>query len=146
MDGYQWPTGVAYDFYLQGTYRNDTNVRGDSDVDIVLQLTSSFRHETDQLLEYDKNRLTDSFQPASYGWNDFRRDALKALAAGFAKTHVSQGNKTIKLKADPPRLAADIFVCIDNRKYVNYPHSWRECPSIRSVTSVGSSITPRVIT
>ena len=120
LDGCQWPTGVTYDFYLQGSYRNDTNIRGNSDVDVVLQLTSSFRHETDHLLAYDRNRLTESFQPASYGWNDFRRDALKALKAGFAKIHVSQGNKTVKLKADPPRLAADIVVCIDNRKYVNY--------------------------
>ena len=120
LAAHQWPTGITYDFYLQGSYQNDTNIRGDNDVDIVLQLTSSFRHEADLLLEHDRNRLASSFQPATHDWNDFRRSALKALEARFGKNHVGQGNKTIKLKADPLRLAADIVVCIDHRKYVNY--------------------------
>ena len=47
LDANQWPAGMIHDFYLQGSYRNDTNIRGDSDVDVVLQLTSSFHHEAD---------------------------------------------------------------------------------------------------
>ena len=117
---HRWPSGMVYDFYLQGSYRNDTNIRGDSDVDVVVQLTSSFHHEADQLWEFDRNRLAASFQPAAYDWNDFRREVLKALEAGFGKGQTTQGNKSIKLKADPPRLAADVVVCIEHRRYVNY--------------------------
>ena len=125
LDAYQWPDGMTYDFYLQGSYRNDTNIRGDSDVDVVLQLTSAFKHDASLLSEYDRNRLNESFQPASHSWDDFRRTTLKALEAGFGKNQVAQGNKSIKLKADPPRLAADIVVCIEHRKYVKY-HSYVE--------------------
>ena len=103
---YWMPTGGQLEWSmistLQGSYRNDTNIRGDSDVDVVVQMTSSFHHEADQLLEFDRNRLSALFQPGTYGWNDFRREALKALEAGFGKSQIAQGNKSIKLKADPP--------------------------------------------
>ena len=120
LAAYDWPKGVTYDFYLQGSYRNDTNIRGDSDVDVVLELQSTFLHDTSVLPEYDKNRLLGSFGPATYDWNDFRRDALKAVEDGFGKTLVAQGNKSIKLKANPSRLAADIVVCMEHRRYLSY--------------------------
>jgi tRNA nucleotidyltransferase (CCA-adding enzyme) len=31
-----------FNVYLQGSYKNDTNLRGDSDVDVVVELTSTF--------------------------------------------------------------------------------------------------------
>ena len=34
--------GTRTRIYLQGSYRNYTNIRGDSDVDIVAELRSSF--------------------------------------------------------------------------------------------------------
>ncbi len=117
LDAYRWPQGMTYDFYLQGSYRNDTNIRGDSDVDVVLEMTSAFKHDTSSLSQYEQQALASSFQPATYDWNDFRREVLKALEGGFGKWMVAQGNKSIKLKADPPRLAADVVVCIGHRHY-----------------------------
>ena len=38
----KWPDGVTYETYLQGSYLNSTNIRGDSDVDLVAELTSVF--------------------------------------------------------------------------------------------------------
>ena len=80
---YQWPHGMTYDFYLQGSYRNDTNIRGDSDVDVVLELTSTFKHDVTSLSQYEQDVLASSFTPAAHNWNDFRRETLKALEAGF---------------------------------------------------------------
>ncbi len=120
LDAYRWPTGMTREFYLQGSYRNDTNIRGDSDVDIVLELTSAFDHDASSLSQYERDMLDSSFQPATYGWNDFRRETLKALEGGFGRGMVAQGNKSIRLKADPPRLAADVVVCMKHRRYSNY--------------------------
>lgn len=119
LNAHAWPHGMTYNFYLQGSYRNDTNIRGDSDVDVVLELTSSLKLDTDLLSPFDQNVLLESFHPATHQWNDFRREALKALEAGFGKEIVTQGNKSIKLKKDPPRLAADIVVCLEHRRYTN---------------------------
>jgi tRNA nucleotidyltransferase (CCA-adding enzyme) len=41
--------GKNMDFYLQGSYKNDTNVRGDSDVDVVIQLKDPFYRDISQL-------------------------------------------------------------------------------------------------
>ena len=120
LDAYQWPTGITREFYLQGSYRNDTNIRGDSDVDVVLELKSTTNYDVSSLSQYEQGLVTASFQPATYDWNDFRRETLKALEPGFGERMVAQGNKSIKLKADPPRLAADVVVCMEHRRYTNY--------------------------
>ena len=88
-------------------------------MDIVLELNSAFKHDTSSLSHNDENRLLANFQPASHDWNDFRRVTLKALEGGFDSGMVAQGNKSIKLKPDPPRLAADIVVSIEYRRYFN---------------------------
>ena len=89
-------------------------------MDVVLELTSAFQFDTSTLSQHKQVLLTSSFQPASYDWNDFRRETLKALEAGFGNRMVSQGNKSIKLKANPPRLAADVVVCMEHRRYTSY--------------------------
>ncbi len=120
LDAYRWPPGMTYDFYLQGSYRNDTNIRGDSDVDVVLEITSAFQHDTSAISQFERDMLFPTFRPASHDWNDFRRETLKALEGGFGSRMVGQGNKSIKLKADPPRLAADVVVCMGYRRYNNF--------------------------
>ena len=110
---------MTYDFYLQGSYRNDTNIRGDSDVDVVLELTSAFKYDATSLSQYEQETLA-SLPSAAYNWNDFRRETLGALEGGFGRQMVSQGNKSIKLKADPPRLAADVVVCLTHRQYSSF--------------------------
>ena len=120
LAAHRWLPGMTYDFYLQGSYRNDTNVRGDSDVDVVLEFNSTVNYDATALSEYERNRLSVSFQPATHSWNDFRREALRALEGGFGRGFVGQGGKSIKVKANPPRLAADVVVCMEHRRYDNY--------------------------
>ena len=64
LNAHAWPHGMTYNFYLQGSYRNDTNIRGDSDVDVVLELTSSLKLDTDLLSPFDQNVLLESFPPS----------------------------------------------------------------------------------
>ena len=125
LAAHTWPSGMTYDIYLQGSYRNDTNIRGDSDVDLVLELTSAVRYETDLLSPHDHQRLVATFSPAPHDWNDFRREVFRALEVRIGEELVSQGNKSIKLKADPPRLAADVVACMSHRRYTNI-HSYVE--------------------
>ncbi len=93
---------VKYDFRLQGSYSNDTNIQGDSDVDIVLELQSTSHYKAGST--YDT-------------WKLFRRDALGALKKGFGEKYVVEGKKSIKVKAGRRRLAADVVVCITHSNY-----------------------------
>ncbi len=119
LDNHQWPQGMSYDFYLQGSYHNDTNLTGDSDVDVVLELKSDFRHDLSTLSQQERNLLLSSFETPAYDWNDFRRETLKALAGSFGKALVGQGNKSVRLKGASQRLTADVVVCIEYRRYTS---------------------------
>lgn len=118
LESYSWPEHITYDFFLQGSYSNDTNIRGDSDVDVILKLNSCFNHDWSTLSPRDQAELEKKFQPATYKWDDFRKDAFVALDNKF-HAFIEQGNKSIKLKANPPRLAADVVVCIEHRRYTS---------------------------
>jgi len=108
-----WPDNIKLEDYLQGSYRNHTNIRGDSDVDLVVQLESTFYNNlTDEEKEY--LGLSDS----SYGFWEFRSDVLQALQRRFGSDSTVEGNKSIKLKADGGRLSADIVTSVMYKKYI----------------------------
>lgn len=113
LDNYDnWPEEIEYKTYLQGSYKNDTNIRGDSDVDAIAQLNSTFYSN---LSEEQKRYL--GISPASYGWEEFRLDVLRALIDYYDSTIVDEGNKSIKIKANNGRLPADIIACAQYRQY-----------------------------
>ena len=116
LEDYPWPDGVDYEVYLQGSYKNDTNIRGDSDVDIVVQLNSAFRSN----LSEDWKRHF-GFTSATYGRKEFRSDTLKALRDRYGYSEVSEGKKALKLITF--YLPADVVVCLQYRKYPDRPRS-----------------------
>jgi len=107
-----WPEGAKFEVYLQGSYKNDTNIRGDMDVDVVVQLNTTF---CSNLNEEQKKIL--KIIPTVYKWNEFRTDVLKALRDYYGFNNVSEGNKSLKIKSGTNRLPADVVVCIQYRKY-----------------------------
>lgn len=117
LSAYQnWPPGINYEVYLQGSYKNDTNIRGDSDVDVVVQLNSAF---LSNLTEEQKRWF--GFTTAKYGWDEFRQDVLNALRKYYVSTKVIEGRKSLKVQT--PYLPADVVVCIQYRKYPPSPRS-----------------------
>ena len=40
---YKWPSEVKFEVFLQGSYKNDTNLGGDSDVDVVVRLAHKLK-------------------------------------------------------------------------------------------------------
>ncbi len=113
LDTYEgWPNGIEYEIYLQGSYKNSTNIYGDMDVDVVAQLNSTFYSN---LTDEEKRLL--GLSSASYAWNDFRTNVSRALTDYYGISEVTEGNKSIKLKGNNGRLPADIVVCAQYRKY-----------------------------
>jgi len=103
-----------FEVYLQGSYKNDTNIRGDSDVDVVVQLNDTFSHN---LSEEQKRAFR--FTEATYCWNDFRSDVLTALRNYYGWDKVREGRKSLKVQTS--YLPADVVVCIQYRKYPKFP-------------------------
>ena len=76
------------DVYLQGSYRNDTNIYGDSDVDVVAECSGIF---------YDNVPRTGG--GSGYSWNDYRAEMLRVLQAAFPG-QVTSKNKCIKVEGN----------------------------------------------
>ena len=115
-----------FEIYLQGSYRNDTNTRGDSDVDVVVQLNSTFISDTSSLSLQEQSHYKRTFDNADYGWRAFRADVLTALRNYFGRDNMSEGNNSLKLKMGSGRLSADIIPCLQYRKYRRFTSATKD--------------------
>ena len=95
LAAYDWPSEVNYRVFLQGSYKNDTNLGGNSDVDVVVRLASRLRPRVADLsgkaLQNDG-----SHKVALERWESFRDHALMAMRAHFGNAAKSS-RKTLKL-------------------------------------------------
>ena len=113
----KWPENIEFQVYLQGSYKNSTNIRGDSDVDVVARLNSTFHNN---LSDHQKKIL--GLTTASYQWEAYRADVLKALISYYGANQIVEGNKTLKVKAVGNRLPADVIACAQYREYNSVSH------------------------
>ena len=113
LEAHNWPSAMKnYAVYLQGSYRNHTNIRGDSDVDVVVESLDMFYHNV-PLYEQASYRFIQS----SYTWFDFRDEVKRALSNRYGASSVNLGNKCIKVAGHGNRLNADIIPCTTYRSY-----------------------------
>ncbi len=116
--------------FLQGSYKNSTNVRGDSDIDIGGLTEGIFYYDTSNLpadpadsTYFHGNRsLREQTEsaiggPASYTFFDYRRDVFKSLQSKFGESNIVDGNKAITIYGNTYRLNADVLACTDFRQY-----------------------------
>lgn len=117
LNAHRWPPGMVHEPYLQGSYRNDTNIVGDSDVDLVVEMGSTVYYNVTSPDPYTLRQVRTSFPPVQYTWEDFYAEVINALKTGFGPAMVEQGNKSIKVKRSQSRLAADVIPCAEHRLY-----------------------------
>lgn len=109
--------GRNTEVFLQGSYSNDTNIRADSDVDVVVMLKDAFWRDISALSPVEQSLYNEAFTDASYGFKEFRRDVLAALRSHYGAGMVEEGENSLKVKAASGRLGADVIVCLQYRKY-----------------------------
>ena len=103
---------MDHQVYLQGSYANSTNIRGDSDVDIVVETQNVFYHNVPLhlLQQY-------GIEPGAYRWPQFRAEVLQALREYYGTDSVTDGNKAIRVLGNDSRLNADVVPCAEYRHY-----------------------------
>ncbi len=124
---HQWPEGVRYMTYLQGSYRNNTHLRRQSDVDVVVELTSLPIRDSSLLPDSQKRLLKRSFPEPEYDWRPFRRDVLRVTTTAFGESRVREGRKTLKLVMESPEIPVDVVVAARYLRYTEYSgeHSYK---------------------
>ena len=60
-------TSRNVDIYLQGSYANATNIRGDSDVDLVTELQSVWQRDLGRLTDWERQAYERDHVDSDYG-------------------------------------------------------------------------------
>ena len=99
---------------LQGSYKNNTNLRKDSDVDLVVRLAYKLNASVATL---SGRRLQEnaSHQAAHKHWHSFRRRALRVMSKRYGDAATS-GRKTIKLAKGELHADADLVVTLSYKQ------------------------------
>ncbi|PJB48201.1 MAG: nucleotidyltransferase [Deltaproteobacteria bacterium CG_4_9_14_3_um_filter_63_12] len=99
--------------FAQGSYRNGTNVRKDSDVDVcVCCMDVCFADYLDGVTSSD-TRLGS----ANYTYAQFKGDVEAALRAYLGAKSVTRGDKAIDLHENSYRVEADVVPTFEHRRY-----------------------------
>ena len=118
LAAYDWPPEVKYEVFLQGSYKNDTNLRRDSDVDVVVRLASKLRPRV-ALLTGEQLQEDGSHKAAYERWHSFRRHALKAMRDRYGDAATS-GRKTIKLAKGAIQADADLVITLSYKEGIGF--------------------------
>ncbi len=107
-----------YEVFLQGSYKNDTNLGGDSDVDVVVRLSLKLKPAV-AALTGGQLQKDGSHRYVHQQWKSFRDEALKAMRARFGKTAKS-GRKTLKVPKGGIPADADLVVTVSHREGIGF--------------------------
>lgn len=99
--------------FTQGSYRNRTNVREDSDVDIGILCLDTF------FMDLPEGYTKKSFyiDDATYYYSDFKSDVEDALVSHFGRASVHRGNKAFDIKENSYHVDADVAPFFEHRRY-----------------------------
>lgn len=109
-----------YDIYLQGSYKNSTNIANSSDVDIVIELTSMFYYDTNLLTEAQAQKRKNEGGSSKYSFAEFKNAVLAALVKDFGNTIVKRDNKCLRFRGHKNYIDADIIPCCTYKQYLFY--------------------------
>jgi hypothetical protein len=120
-----------YSIFLQGSYKNDTNLYGDSDVDVVIRLNQTFFTDLGELSEEDKKLWSSARSDADYTLQQFKTDVTTWLTKKYGND-VQPGTKAIFIKGSGSRRNADVLVCAKLRRYYRFK-SWDDQSYIEGI-------------
>jgi hypothetical protein len=108
----------TWSVYPQGSYANKTNIAADSDVDLVVALTSSFYPDKADLSLIESEEYDKYYERADRTWRDFRDAVTRILRQDF---YVVEGSKAVKVRSGLIRLPADVLIALEHRRYKSFP-------------------------
>ncbi len=99
--------------FAQGSYRNRTNVRRESDVDVGVLCYDTFFYDFPE--GTDGN--TFGIKPATYHYEQFKNEVGQALVSYFGAGTITRGNKAFDIKESKRQVEADVAPFFEHRRY-----------------------------
>jgi hypothetical protein len=99
--------------FPQGSYRNRTNVRQNSDVDICVRLNSTI------FPEYPQGTTRETFGngPGTTSYSDYKGWVGAALKNYFGEKSVKRGDKAFNIRENTYRVDSDAVATFEHRRY-----------------------------
>lgn len=97
----------------QGSYRNRTNVRRESDVDVGVICYDTFFYDSPP----GTTGATFAIDPATYSYDQFKDDVSDALRHHFGSRAVTRGNKAFDVRETSHHVEADVAPFFEHRRY-----------------------------
>ncbi len=99
--------------FPQGSYRNRTNVRQNSDVDICVRLNSTFFED------YPAGTTRETFgnSPGTTSFSDYKGWVGAALENYFGEKSVRRGDKAFNIRENTYRVDSDVVATFEHRRY-----------------------------
>lgn len=103
----------AVSVFAHGSYRNNTNVRADSDVDIGILCRDTI------FFDLPQGRTPEDFgiTAATYEYERFKNEVEEALVEHFGRDAVKRGNTAFDLHATSYHVEADVAAFFEYRRY-----------------------------
>lgn len=103
--------------FVQGSYKNNVNVKKDSDVDIAVLSKKTFIWEA--VNDVIGDHVNSNHNPATYDYSTFKNDVQKALENHFGGSFVKRGNKAFNIRENTYRINADVVPFFEYRWYTD---------------------------
>ena len=99
--------------FAQGSYPNNTNVKLNSDVDIVVRNMSAFYPQ------YPSGKSAADFGvvDSDIRFSTFKEEVHQALVNYFGKDYIKPGKKAFDVLPERDRIEADVVPCLEHRRY-----------------------------
>lgn len=111
--------------YLQGSYANYTNVRGESDLDVIIEMSSPpFEEDISELDRKERERYDSKYSEIDLEWKNFYSTARRVLKNYFGDLEsysLKREEMCLKLDSENNR-DADIVIAVAYRKYYSFPN------------------------
>ncbi len=108
--------GSKVKVFLQGSYANNTNVRQDSDVDIVICYQDAYYSDLSFLNEQDKLFHNQNTTDHKYAFLEFKNDVERFLRDNFGNS-VNRKDKCINVIGNSYRVNADVVPCFILKRF-----------------------------
>ncbi len=136
IDNYDGLSERNIEVYPTGSYHNNTNVRGESDIDVAVVCHDSMFYDVPSGDTAARFGIT---TPAPYSFADFRKDVHDALEARFG-SGMTPGDKAFNIHENTYRLEADVTPFFEYRKYsgeVTPGGTWATTTGVKSIGASG---------
>lgn len=118
-DAIQEKYGSDVSIFLQGSYKNRTNVRQDSDVDITVLHEGYYFPDVNGLDETEKSLYWKNFTGSQYTFQDFKSEIHDLMNKIFGTERVKRKNKCIRIDGNSYTVHADVVPCFVHKRFRN---------------------------